>query len=86
MALEHVNAAVLDEAIAALRDQGLLTEPGDAPAVLRVTPAGKEVETRIRAERTDIVARAAAQLTDEDRALLDAAVAALERLATAATG
>ena len=85
-ALEHVGDTVLDEAISALREAGLLIEPADPPAVLQVTPAGQAVEALIRAERTDIVARAAAHLTDEDRAHLDAAVAALERLATAATG
>lgn len=83
--LEGLNPTMLSRVVGRLGELGLISRVQD-PADLRaakveVTPAGAEVSERVRAQRTEIVARCLERLPSATaRTLLDA-LPALEALA-----
>jgi DNA-binding MarR family transcriptional regulator len=83
--LEGINPTMLSRVTADLVDMGLLertSDEGDRRAAwVKATPAGKRLAERIRRERTDAVSVALAELSDESRHSIEAALPALERLA-----
>lgn len=82
---EGLNPTLLSRTVANLARDGLVTRTADPSdrrsAWLDATPAGRELAERIRAERTHAVQAALAELAPEDRALVEAALPALEQLA-----
>ncbi|MDE3133062.1 MAG: MarR family transcriptional regulator [Acidobacteriota bacterium] len=82
---EGLNPTLLSRTVAHLSQSGLVTRSADAAdrrsAWLEATAAGRELAAEIRAQRTHAVEVALAALSPEDRALIEAAVPALERLA-----
>ncbi|HUO69185.1 MAG TPA: MarR family transcriptional regulator [Solirubrobacteraceae bacterium] len=81
---EGLNPTMLSRVVADLADSGLLervSDRGDRRAAwVKVTPAGKRLAERMRRERTDALYLALAGLPDEDRALIERALPALEQL------
>ena len=82
---EGLNPTLLSRTVAHLAQDGLLTRTPDEAdrrsAWLAATPAGAKLAEEIRAQRTQAVEVALAQLSPSDRALIEAAVPALELLA-----
>jgi DNA-binding MarR family transcriptional regulator len=82
---EGINPTMLSRVVADFAEQGLLervSDPGDRRAALvEVTPAGRRLAERIRRERTDALNLALEGLDEHDRAQIEAALPALERLA-----
>jgi DNA-binding MarR family transcriptional regulator len=86
--LEHINPTMLSRVVGRLEDLGLVTrtpDPADLRSVrLTATDPGRDVQGRIKQQRSDVVSRAAQQLTTQDHEILVQALIALERLADAA--
>jgi len=84
---EGVSQPSMSALIGRLVDQGLVhrgTDPLDARVVLlSLTPAGDQVVARRRADRTDRLTRALADLSEDDAARVTEALPALYRLADA---
>lgn len=83
--MEGLNPTMLSRVVSRLGELGLirrLPDPTDLRAAqVEVTPAGKDMHQRIRARRTEVVARCMQRLPEETvRTLLDA-VPALQALA-----
>jgi DNA-binding MarR family transcriptional regulator len=82
---EGLNPTLLSRTVANLAQDGLVTRTADQSdrrtAWLDATPAGRELAERIRAQRTHAVQVALAELSPEDRGLVEAALPALEQLA-----
>jgi DNA-binding MarR family transcriptional regulator len=82
---EGLNPTLLSRTVANLAQDGLVTRTPDESdrrtAWLDATPAGRELAERIRAQRTHAVQVALAELSPEDRGLVEAALPALEQLA-----
>jgi DNA-binding MarR family transcriptional regulator len=82
---EGLNPTLLSRTVANLAQDGLVTRTPDESdrrtAWLDATPAGRELAERIRAQRTHAVQNALAELSPEDRGLVEAALPALEQLA-----
>jgi DNA-binding MarR family transcriptional regulator len=83
--IEAVNPTLLSRAIGRLEEDGLLSRrphPEDRRAALiDLTPAGRRLHRRIRAERTDVLAAQLRDLSEIDRPALVAALPALEQIA-----
>jgi DNA-binding MarR family transcriptional regulator len=84
---EGLNPTLLSRTIANMVADDLVTRSADPEdrrsAWVAVTAAGHELAEQVRAERTAAVQGAIDDLDAADRALIEAAVPALERLATA---
>ena len=82
---EGLNPTLLSRTVAHLAQDGLVARTADEAdrraAWLDATPAGRELAARIRAQRTHALQAALAELSPEDRALVEAALPALEQLA-----
>jgi DNA-binding MarR family transcriptional regulator len=82
--LEDLNPTMLSRVLAQLVEGGLLTrtpDPADRRAmVAEATAAGVALRRDIQRERADALGKELERLGAEDRAALDAAVGALERL------
>lgn len=82
---EGLNPTLLSRTVAHLAQDGLLTRTADESdrrsAWLVATPAGRELAQRMRAQRTQAVQAALAELSPQDRELIEAALPALEHLA-----
>lgn len=82
---EGINPTMMSRVIAALTEAGLIervSDPGDRrAAVVEVTARGRKLAERIRRERTDALNLALEGLDENDRAQVEAALPALERLA-----
>jgi len=88
VAHEHgMNPTLLSRTVANLSEAGLIKrtpDPDDRRAGwLEPTPAGIRLIERIRKQRTAAVEAGLARVSGEDRATLEAALPALERLAEA---
>jgi DNA-binding MarR family transcriptional regulator len=85
--IEHVNPTMLSRIVGALVDGGLLrrkADPDDRRAgLVEVTPQGRRTHDRLRAERAKVLADGLAALPADDRAVVEAALPALEALVTA---
>jgi DNA-binding MarR family transcriptional regulator len=83
-ALDHCSQPTMTTQVRRLEDAGLVTrtiDPVDARAVLiRITPDGIRTLTRVRADRAAVIDPLLAQLDDEDREVLGAAVEVVRRL------
>ncbi|PVZ03443.1 MarR family transcriptional regulator [Actinomycetospora cinnamomea] len=81
---EAVTPPTMSRVLAALDDAGLLVrtpDPQDArSALIELSDAGHEAIRRIRTERTASIAQRLDRLDPEQRAALEAALPALERL------
>jgi DNA-binding MarR family transcriptional regulator len=81
---EAVTAPTMSRVLTALEGQGLVIrtpEPGDARGVrIVLSERGTHVLTEVRSQRTALVARRLARLTDDQRRTLTAAIPALEAL------
>jgi DNA-binding MarR family transcriptional regulator len=86
--LEHINPTMLSRVVGRLEERGLVTrtpDPDDLRSIrLTATDSGREAQSRIKQQRSDVVSRAAERLSAEDHATLVLALTALERLADAA--
>jgi DNA-binding MarR family transcriptional regulator len=84
-AAEGINPTMLSRVVSDLADAGLLErscDPGDRRAAwVTATAAGRQLAARMRRERTDAVNTALAALGEADRAAVEDALEALERLA-----
>jgi DNA-binding MarR family transcriptional regulator len=82
---EGINPTMLSRVTADLVEAGLLerlNDEGDRRAAwAKSTVAGRRLAERIRRERTDAVSLALERLSDDERALIERALPALERLA-----
>lgn len=82
---EGLNPTLLSRTIATLAQDGLVSRTADAAdrrsAWVEPTPDGRALAERIRAQRTRAVEVAMAKLPNADRALIEAALPALEQLA-----
>ncbi len=82
---EAINPTMLSRVIADLAEQGLLervSDPEDRRAALvEATTAGRRLAESIRAERTDALNLALDKLDEQERAQIEGALPALERLA-----
>ncbi|MGI5126362.1 MarR family winged helix-turn-helix transcriptional regulator [Pseudonocardia sp. CA-107938] len=85
--IEGVHQTMLSRMVGRLTELGLVErtpDPADARAVLvAVTEAGGELDRRLRAERTRLLAEHLAALSDTDATRLMSALPALEALAAA---
>jgi DNA-binding MarR family transcriptional regulator len=85
--LEGVHQTMLSRILAKLTEAGLVErtpDPTDARAALiAVTEKGAELDSRLRAERTRLLAQHLAGLPDAESARLISALTALEALASA---
>lgn len=85
--IEHVNPTMLSRIVGALVDEGLLRrrpDPDDRRAgLVEVTATGRRTHDRLRAERGKALADGLAALPAEDRAVIEAALPALEALVVA---
>ncbi|HWC33693.1 MAG TPA: MarR family transcriptional regulator [Mycobacteriales bacterium] len=85
--VEHVNPTMLSRIVGALVDEGLLRrtpDPDDRRAgMVEVTAAGRRTHDRLRAERGKVLADGLAELSPADRAVVEAALPALEALVEA---
>ncbi len=82
---EGLNPTLLSRTVAHLAQDGLVTRTPDETdrraAWLDATPAGRDLAERIRAQRTRAVQDGLAELSPAERALIEAALPALEQLA-----
>jgi DNA-binding MarR family transcriptional regulator len=82
---EGLNPTLLSRTVANLADAGLLTRTPDPvdrrSAWLEATDQGRDLAEAIRAQRTHAVEAALAALPQDDRAKIESALPALERLA-----
>jgi len=82
---EGMNPTMLSRVVWRLEDAGLLArrpDPRDRRAALvDATPAGRRLNERIRAERTDALSQLIEHLGADERDALDAALPVLEQLA-----
>ena len=82
---ERVQPPSMTKIVAALEERGLVTRaahPSDRrQVVISVTDAGRELIVSTRRARTEWLARRLAHLTADERAILNAAVPILEKLA-----
>lgn len=82
---EGLNPTLLSRTVANLAQDGFVTRTADEhdrrSAWLNATPAGRELAQRIRSQRTHAVQQALAELSPEQRELIEAALPALEHLA-----
>jgi DNA-binding MarR family transcriptional regulator len=82
---EGLNPTLLSRTVANLAQDGLVVRTADEgdrrSAWLDATAAGRELAERIREQRTQAVEAALAQLSSDDRKLVEDALPALERLA-----
>lgn len=82
---EGINPTMLSRVVAELVHAGLLervSDQGDRRAAwVTATAAGKECSQRMRRERTDALSVALAALPEAERARVERALPALERLA-----
>ena len=82
---EGINPTMLSRVTADLVQSGLLeraSDEGDRRAAwVKVTPAGKRLNERIRRERTDALKMALAELSDAELRQIEKALPALEQLA-----
>jgi DNA-binding MarR family transcriptional regulator len=82
---EGLNPTMLSRAVSTLVEAGLLDRVSDAgdrrAAWVAVTDEGHRLAERMRRERTEVVNRGMAGLADEERAVLERAIPALEALA-----
>jgi DNA-binding MarR family transcriptional regulator len=85
--IEGVHQTMLSRILAKLTETGLVErtpDPTDARAALiAVTDKGAELDSRLRAERTRLLAQHLAELPDPESARLMSALTALEALASA---
>jgi len=85
--IEGVHQTMLSRIISKLTEAGLVErtpDPADARAALiAVTAEGAELDRRLRAERTRLLAQHLANLPDSESARLMSALTALEALASA---
>jgi DNA-binding MarR family transcriptional regulator len=83
--LERVQPPSMTKIVARLEERGLVAREIDPldrrVARVRVTPAAADVLAELRTRRNEYLAARIAQLDAADRALLEAALPALERLA-----
>ncbi len=83
--LESLNPTMLSRSISSLVEAGLLARVSDAgdrrAAWVQVSDAGHRLAERMRRERTEVVDRGMADLSSEDRRVLERAIPALEALA-----
>jgi DNA-binding MarR family transcriptional regulator len=81
---EGINPTMLSRVSGDLVEAGLLERSSDEgdrrTAWVKSTPAGERLAERIRMERTDAVSMALAELSGENRRLLERALPALEEL------
>jgi DNA-binding MarR family transcriptional regulator len=86
--LEHINPTMLSRVVGRLEERGLVIrtpDPDDLRSIrLTATDSGRDVQSRIKQQRSDVVSRAAERLSPEEHATLVQALTALERLADAA--
>jgi DNA-binding MarR family transcriptional regulator len=82
---EGLNPTLLSRTVANLADAGLLTRTPDPvdrrSAWLEATEQGRDLAEAIRSQRTQAVEDALAGLPEADRAKIESALPALERLA-----
>jgi DNA-binding MarR family transcriptional regulator len=82
---EGLNPTMLSRAISSLVGDGLVartSDDGDRRAAwVQSTAAGRKLAERMRHERTEALNRALAELSEDDRRLLERALPALEGLA-----
>jgi DNA-binding MarR family transcriptional regulator len=82
---EGINPTMISRVIADLAEAGLVervSDPGDRRAAfVEITKAGHKLAERIRGERTDALNLALDGLDEQERAHIEAALPALERLA-----
>lgn len=87
-AAEDVNPTMLSRVIGKLDDAGLIRRESSAhdrrAALVAPTPAGRRLKQRMQERRSAALAAALADLSDDEDAALEAALPALEALATAA--
>jgi DNA-binding MarR family transcriptional regulator len=87
-ALDHCSQPTMTMQVRRLEDAGLVTratDPADARAVLiEITPSGVEVLHQARAARVSVIDPHIAELDDDDRQTLTAAVDVLQRLVESA--
>lgn len=88
-ALDHCSQPTMTMQVQRLETAGMVTrkpDPDDARAVLiRISPVGVETLRQVRADRAAAIDPHLAQLTEDDRATLTAAVEVLRRLVADAT-
>lgn len=84
---EHMNPTMLSRVVGALVDAGLVrrrVDPDDRRAgLVEVTAVGRRTHDRLRAERGRIIADGLASIDPGERAVVEAALPALEALVTA---
>jgi len=84
-AAEGVTQPAMTQLVQRLEREGLADRAADSTdgrvVLVRVTPAGQELLTRRRAVRAEHLAALLVELSDDDEALIAAALPALERLA-----
>jgi DNA-binding MarR family transcriptional regulator len=84
--VEQVSAPSVTRIVAELEKRGLVvrsTDPDDGRAFrIEVTPAGTAAVLRARAARTEVVAGLLAHLDDNEVSAIEAALVALENLAS----
>jgi DNA-binding MarR family transcriptional regulator len=84
-----MNPTMLSRVVCRLEEAGLLTrtpDPRDRRAALvQVTPAGRRLHARIRAERTDSLSQLIARLGAGERQVLESALPVLECTASELT-
>lgn len=83
--IEAVNPTMLSRIAGRLTELGLIdrsTDPGDRRAALvQSTAAGRKMRKRIHSERTKALQEPISQLSEQQRAALEAALPVLEQLA-----
>lgn len=83
-ALDHCSQPTMTTQVRRLEDAGLVTrtpDPNDARAVrIRITDEGRRVLQQARVNRQAVIDPLVAQLSDEDRDVLDSAVGTMRRL------
>jgi len=84
-AAEGVTQPAMTQLVQRLEREGLADRAADSTdgrvVLVRVTPAGQELLARRRAVRAEHLAALLVELSDDDEALIAAALPALERLA-----
>ncbi|WP_099025386.1 MarR family winged helix-turn-helix transcriptional regulator [Mycolicibacterium palauense] len=83
-ALDHCSQPTMTTQVRRLEDAGLVTrtpDPNDARAVrIRITDEGRRVLQQARINRQAVIDPLVAQLSDEDRDVLESAVGTMRRL------